>query len=250
MPTKAVSNVVSTYAICFFLIATTSSFDTFSDSENSELSGPPSWTESLGSLIVPSTRLEQGEQLSFKQSCSASLITKNGSPAAKYILTAWHCLENYSDISRPIIFKIKDRDGKVISRIAYRLSNGGGMHADWAILKLDEGIKQSRVKPIEHLVLDASIGASVFIAGFTEYKNSFKGHHYLSFSRCKVTEIFRNVRLTDCKALKGNSGGPVMLQVEHDNYGLVGVISEGNETNISSFVPIEIFYNEVQKLIE
>ena len=124
------------------------------------------------------------------------------------------------------------------------------MHADWAILKLEKEIKRSRVKPLEHITLDASVGDTVFIAGYAKYKSSSEQRFDLSYSECKIKAIAINISLTDCRATKGNSGGPVILKVNEDNYGLVGVISEGNELNVSSFVPAKIFKPEVQKYIE
>ena len=142
---------------------------------------------------------------------------------------------------------IKDLKGNIISRIAYRRSNGGGMHADWAILKLDKEVKRSEVKPIEYLIPDISVGDSISIAGYAKDKNSAGNRFDLNYGECKVTEIATDIRLSDCTAVKGNSGGAVMRKIDQYNFGLAGIISEGNERNISSFVPIKIFYPELQK---
>ena len=221
--------------------------ETCSSSLRAKLKLPPPWTESIGRLIIPSNRIEKGQHLSFKETCSASLISKKGSPSSRFILTAWHCFENYSDLSRPINFEIKDIKGNIISRIAYRRSNGGGMHADWAILKLDKEVKRSEVKPIEYLIPDISVGDSISIAGYAKDKISTGNRFDLNYGKCKVTEIATDIRLTDCTAVKGNSGGAVMLKIDQYNFGLAEIISEGNERNISSFVPIKIFSPELQK---
>ena len=249
-PNISVRNLLNphhTLTISLFIILALYSIQTCSNSLDAKLKLPPSWTESVGRLIIPSNIIEKGQHLSFKETCSASLISKKGSHSSRFILTAWHCFENYSDISRPIHFEIKDLKGNIISRIAYRRSNGGGMHADWAILKLDKEVKRSMVKPIEYMTPDTSVGGSISIAGYTKDKISSGNRFDLDYDECKVTEIAIEVLLTDCKAVKGNSGGAVMLKIDQYNFGLVGIVSEGNERNISSFVPIKIFYPELQK---
>ena len=249
-PNISIRNVINprhSLTISLFIILTWYSIETCSNSLNTKLKLSPSWTKSVGRLIIPSIKIEKGQHLSFKETCSASLISKKKFPSSRFILTAWHCFENYYDISRPINFEIKDLKGNIISRIAYRRSNGGGMHADWAILKLDKEVKRSEVKPIEYFIPDISVGDSISIAGYAKDK-IFAGNRFdLNYGECKVTEIATDIRLTDCTAVKGNSGGPVMLKIDQYNFGLAGIISEGNERNISSFVPIKIFYPELQK---
>ena len=246
---KRTSKPHHTFTISLFILLALYSIETYSNNLNDKLTSLPPWTESVGRLTIPSTKFEEGEQHSFRETCSASLIGKKGATSSNFILTAWHCFENYFDISQPISFEIKDLQGNIISRVAYRQSSGGGMHADWAILKLDKEVKRSKVKPLEYLILDTSIGDSVSIAGYAKYKKSSENQYDLNYSECTVTEIVIDVRLTDCKAVKGNSGGAVALKIDENNFGLVGIISEGNEENISSFVPIGIFHREVQKYV-
>ncbi len=249
-PNNSIRNVLTPrhiLKISLRIILTLYSMETCSSSLSAKLKLPPPWTESIGRLIIPSNRIKKGQHLSFKETCSASLISKKRSPSSRFILTAWHCFENYSDLSRPINFEIKDIEGNIISRIAYRWSNGGGMHADWAILKLDKEVKRSEVKPIEYLMRDISVGDSISIAGYAKDKISTGNRFDLNYGKCKVTEIATDIRLTDCTAVKGNSGGAVMLKIDQYNFALAGIISEGNERNISSFVPIKIFYPELQK---
>ena len=76
------------------------------------------------------------------------------------------------------------------------------------------------MKPIEYLIPDISVGESISIAGYAEHKISAGNRFDLNYSDCKVTEIASNIRLTNYKAVKGNSGGAVMIKINQYNFGL------------------------------
>ncbi|MEM9398113.1 MAG: serine protease, partial [Pseudomonadota bacterium] len=50
-----------------------------------------------------------------------------------WVLSAWHCFEDYRDLSRDILFTTVNGQ----SAKARLVSSGGSMRADWALLKLD-----------------------------------------------------------------------------------------------------------------
>ena len=97
------------------------------------------------------------------------------------------------------------------------------------------------------MIPDISVGDSISIAGYAKDKISPGNRFDLNYGECEVTEIATDIRMTNCTAVKGNSGGAVMLKIDQYNFGLAGIISGGNEGNISSFVPIKILYPELQK---
>ena len=63
----------------------------------------PDWLLAVGALDVPVQQPIEGRLVHLREDCSATLVTREGAGAANIIVTAWHCLEDYRDLSRPIM---------------------------------------------------------------------------------------------------------------------------------------------------
>jgi hypothetical protein len=100
----------------------------------------PVWLHSVGKLTVPGYRMNSGRRLQQFENCSATLV------AADRVITAWHCLEYYRDLSRDILFPLPHRQQDAPHR-AVRLADGGGITDDWALLKLDRPIPTTVAQP-------------------------------------------------------------------------------------------------------
>jgi hypothetical protein len=93
-------------------------------------------TASVGQLLIPAVRHEDGYRRHFLEYCSATLVSAAPAPHSRFLLTAWHCLEYYGDLSRAI--RYRHADGQ--EREARQVASGGGMHADWALLRLADAL--------------------------------------------------------------------------------------------------------------
>jgi len=195
----------------------------------------PAWLAAVGKLTIPGVKIEQGYARHHVEDCSATLVRHGESRDADIILTAWHCLEYYRDLSRPIVFAINDRDGNPLRRTARRLVDGGGMHADWAIMRLDRALPGELATPI---VTTAAASYSITLAGFSGDPGlGNAGAHLTYHANCSIIGEDRSALSTDCIAFKGASGGAV-FGVRAKEAQLLGVVSEGDGETVSTYVPI------------
>ena len=81
----------------------------------------PQWLRAVGRLQVSASRYKNGRKEHHLEDCSATLVTDGSGSSADTVVTAWHCLEFYRDLSRPISFITRDSDGVSLHREAYRL---------------------------------------------------------------------------------------------------------------------------------
>ncbi|MEP5766619.1 MAG: serine protease [Halieaceae bacterium] len=194
----------------------------------------PQNLRAVGKLIVPGHRLVAGERLAHQQDCSASLI------GPSTILTAWHCLEYYRDLSRDPQFTLANLPGQpAIS--AYRLADGGGMQADWALLRLHSPVRGVPPLPVSAAgTIDT--GEGLLLAGYAADEAIGRGGEVLSWqAHCLLTEPRPGQLASDCVTYKGASGGPVMTA-----QGIVGVISSGDGSSSTYFVPSTRFLSAVR----
>ena len=190
----------------------------------------PTWLSAVGKLTVPGQRYEQGERLHYREDCTATLI------GAQTILTAWHCLEYYGDVSHDILFKL---DGE--SRLAYRLAEGGGMRADWAVLQLDRPISDVIPVPVR-MEFDARVDTQVSIAGYSRDDGLGAGGTILTWqSACTITDNEGYRVATNCLAYKGASGGPTLF-----DGAIIGVISAGDGQGQTYYAPSSSFRSAVR----
>ena len=190
----------------------------------------PSWLSAVGKLTVPGQRFEQGERLHYREDCTATLI------GAQTILTAWHCLEYYGDVSHDILFKLLGE-----SRHARRLADGGGMRADWALLQLNRPIGNITPVPVR-MEFEADVDTPVSIAGYSQDDGLGAGGNTLTWqSACTITGNEGYRVATNCLAYKGASGGPALFEGA-----IIGVISAGDGQGQTYYAPSSSFRSAVR----
>jgi len=185
----------------------------------------PPWLAAVGRLSVPGHRFDEtGEKLHHREDCSATLIAPN------LILSAWHCLEHYRDLSREITFTLP-HSGATVVRTARRVASGGGMRADWALLRLDSGVLSVQPARVAAEFAPAK-GAEIGLAGYSGGLSAPLKWR----ADCRVTAVEAHRVGVDCPARKGASGGPVFKD------GLVlGVVSAGDGETITYYAPSTLF---------
>lgn len=194
----------------------------------------PQAFRAVGRLEIPTSRIEEGRRRHYRETCSGTLLAPGGARQAEYVLTAWHCLEYYTDLSRDLRFGARAGDGTVHWRRARTLADGGGMAADWALLQLRPGL------PLAGGFMTASLAerlpppeARLAMAGFSAAEADPGGRQPLRYdASCGQTGLDGRDVLTDCAARKGASGGGVFL-----DGALIGIISRGDSAGRSIFVP-------------
>jgi len=194
----------------------------------------PAWLQSVGRLTVPGHRTVQGEQLHLQEDCSATLI------APRTILSAWHCLENYRDLSRDIIFTLSHPSGEYQLR-ARRLADGGGMSADWSLLRLERPLPRVETVPVSTQAT-GSLEGELSLAGYSGDPELGAGGEQLTWQAdCRITanEWYRVA--TNCLAFKGASGGPAVK-----DGAIIGVVSAGDSQGITYFAPSAGFISAVR----
>jgi len=178
----------------------------------------PDWLRAVGKLQVPS------------------------STRADTIVTAWHCLEFYRDLSKPIVFTLLPGSRDSIASEAYRLADGGGMHADWAILRLYDAVPVSSVNPMTIHPEQADPGRPIIMAGYSRDRAVGNNGDHLSYDPdCAITHQSQRSSDSNCTAHKGSSGGAVTQVSPAGDPRICGVISQGNGVGLSTFVPINGF---------
>jgi hypothetical protein len=208
--------------------------------------GEYSWLRSVGKLQVPGQRYEGGSKSYYVEDCSATLVAQTSENRANTIITAWHCLEFYGDLSKPITFTLTTLAGEKLQREAYRLADGGSMHGDWAILRLRRPIPSSEVAPLTIHPASANPGWPVTMAGYSNNTRNHAGRKTLSYDpACRITRQDRDLGDTDCTAYKGASGGAVIQLSNSGIPRVCGVISQGNGEGRSTFVPVSRFRNAI-----
>lgn len=203
----------------------------------------PAWLRAVGKLHVPGSRVEDGRRQHHRENCSATLVAPAaGSSRADIVVTAWHCLEFYDDLSRPILFTLLPDSNEPITREAYRLTDGGGMHADWALLKLYQPVPAALVAGLVPRDSAETGAQQVTMAGYSRDAGLGAGGEVLTYHpACTVTRWAAGAGESDCSAYKGASGGAVVRLSQSGQPVYTGVISRGNSENVSIFVPVADF---------
>ncbi|NND69103.1 MAG: trypsin-like peptidase domain-containing protein [Halioglobus sp.] len=231
----------SVLALILALLATgTASADT--DTRKVRAPDGPAWLYAIAKLEIPGSRYADGRRQHHLETCSATLLADSTGGGRPLLLTAWHCLEFYNDLSRPLRVSIATSRGEALQREAYRLADGGGMHADWALLTLQGGLPDL---PLARLALapnPADLKIPVTMAGYSRDTGLGRRGAELTYDPgCRITQRQKHHTATDCRAHKGASGGAVVqLDAAGRSY-LAGVISEGDGAGYSGFVPVTRF---------
>jgi hypothetical protein len=193
-------------------------------------------------LQVPGQRQQDGRSAHYLEDCSATLVAPAGRTASDVIVTAWHCLELYGDLSRTITFTALTAAGEVVERQAFRLADGGGMHADWALLRLRPAVPSGQLAALQPHPALADAGRPVTMAGYSRDAGIGEAGRVLTFDPdCTITRQRPALGETDCTAFRGASGGAVIQFSSGGEPLLCGIISQGNGTGKSTFVPVDVF---------
>lgn len=211
-------------------------------------SDAPGWLRAVGKLRVPGSTYLDGRRTHLQEDCSATLVTGKEGREADTIITAWHCLANYNDLSKPIVFTLVSglKDG--LQREAYRLADGGGMHADWAILRLKLPVTTGKANALLVHPGRANPVRTITMAGYS--RDSAMGDHgnRLTFDpACLITGEEPAISDSNCKAHKGASGGAVVQLSGAGTPLFSGVISEGDSVGLSTFVPVGVFRGAINQ---
>jgi hypothetical protein len=210
----------------------------------------PGWLRAVGSLQVPGQRVSEGRRSHYREDCSATLVATASDRQADIIVTAWHCLALYGDLSKPITFTLLMETDRPLVREARRLADGGSMHADWAVLRLATPVPRDRVAP---LTLDpgrADPDRSVAMAGYSRDDGLGLGGERLTYDPdCKITHQQQRASESDCVAYRGASGGAVVQISAGGVPQLTGVISRGDSESVSIFVPVSDFRSAVRRFL-
>ena len=214
------------------------------DSRQTFTHDSPTWLRAIGRLEVPGTKYERGLPRNHWENCSATLVSRSSARSANTIITAWHCLEFYRDLSKTITFTLLHGTEQSFSIAATRLADGGGMHADWAVLRLLDPVPADQVAGLSVHPGRADRARTITMAGYSRDDHANPRGQRLSYdSACAITgqsHIPGNSE-SNCTALKGASGGAVVQLSQQGEPLLAGVISQGNGSDLSIFVPVADF---------
>ena len=211
----------------------------------------PTWLRAVGRLQVPGSKYIEGRRRHHREDCSATLVTRRAAENFHTIVTAWHCLEFYNDVSKPIVFSLTSIGGTRLTREAYRLAQGGSMSADWAILRLYNPVSAGTANAVTISDGRADPERAITMAGFS--RDDGKGAHgeQLTFdASCKITGQQRATSDSNCWAFKGASGGAVVQVSAGGTPQLTGVVSQGDGAGLSTYVPVNAFRSALNRHVQ
>ena len=214
--------------------------------------GSPAWLQAVGKLQVPGSRNHNGYRRHRREDCSGTLVApSSNSRRADIVITAWHCLEYYADLSRPIVFTLKPGTEQAITREAYRLADGGGMHADWALLKLLQPVSSSDIQALTPHPGRADGNVPVTMAGYSGDAGLGEGGSVLTYHpACRIMQQNPGESESDCSAYKGASGGAVVQETGDGEARYSGVVSRGDSQALSIYVPVAGFRSHLRRALD
>lgn len=202
----------------------------------------PHWLRAVGALSVPGVKYQDGRRRHHREDCSATLVSAHPGREADTIVTAWHCLEFYQDLSQTIVFTLPQAGSEPVSREARRLADGGGIHADWAILRLHRPISAGEVTALAIQPGRADPVKGIITAGYSRDAGLGNVGESLTYdTNCQITHRLDNLTGSNCLAYKGASGGAVVQISPEGVPQLSGVISQGDGAGVLLFMPVEGF---------
>lgn len=219
----------------FFILLSLLSCQLGAESTATAGASSPIWLQAVGTLSIPGQRFEAGERNSYREDCTATLV------AAQTILTAWHCLEYYGDLSQPIVFSLPQQP-QHLPLAATLLDDGGGMSSDWALLRLEKPLRDIAPVPV-HANFVPRKDHQLSIAGYSRDPGLSDPARELNWQKSCLITLDEHFRVaTDCAAQKGTSGGPVFA-----DGAIVGVISAGDGTAITYYAPSAAFIRALRR---
>ena len=210
----------------------------------------PQWLRAVGKLQVPGSKLVAGHRKHHREDCSATLVASPNAQQADTIVTAWHCLEFYNDLSRPITFTLLPGTPGSIETEVRRLADGGGMYADWALLRLQTPVARDTVVALSIDPHRANPARPITLAGYSRDPGLGNNGSALTYdASCQITRQERGSSNTDCTAYKGASGGAIVQLGSDGQAWLSGVVSRGNSSDVSIYVPVEGFRSAILRYL-
>ena len=230
----------------FYLLLLTV-MEAHADSRQVYSADSPQWMLAIGKLDVPGQKWENADTLHIDEHCTATLLSSASNRDGRYILSAWHCLEYYRDLSQPILFSLPLAG---ITREATIVASGGGMDADWALLRLRAAVPREKVVPLPaYAATEGDATATITMAGYSSDAKLGRGGAVLTYdTRCRELETSHTLVTTNCTVFKGASGGPVVAGVG-DTMQLLGVVSVGDSDKLSLYVPTRVFRSVLRQYL-
>jgi hypothetical protein len=211
----------------------------------------PPWLQAVGVLSVPGVRYREGRRRHYREECSGTLVVDRPGRSANTIVTAWHCLEFYDDLSMPITFTLGTGQEEPFVGVARRLADGGGMHADWAILRLEQAVPADRIAAVTVHHGGPVPGRPITMAGYSRDPGLGMHGHRVTFDPvCQIIHLAATVVEAECTAYKGASGGAVMQSSDAGNAQLSGVISRGDGVGTVLYVPVSGFRRTLTQYLQ
>ncbi len=220
----------------------------------------PEWMNAVGKLTVPGF---EGKNVT---NCTASLVSDNENNDSNILTTAGHCVRDWISASGrksgPAIFKMKTKDGRVIEKRVKAIINMKNTPQDYAILELEEVVKNSDVKPLvvskwQHhkLMRNEKINPVATMAGYSRDAGmGAKGENLTYHEGCDLANVSGGVTTsTTCHAYPGASGGPTVVTATNKKGErkalFVGVV-EGGAHDSTRFTHHSLFYKPLMKAIK
>ncbi|MFT6955280.1 MAG: hypothetical protein ACJAYC_000273 [Halieaceae bacterium] len=227
----------------------------FADPGNPELrevysEASPKWLQSVGKLDVPGIKYDNGRRVHHRENCSATLVGLPGQRAS-YIITAWHCLEFYKDLSHTITFNLNVSGDEDLILEVRPIIDGGSMNADWAILELVERTPHPD-QPLGMVLAGSNAvhSKTVSMAGYSRDPGLGASGAALTYhTNCQSIIRGEYSTSSNCQAYKGASGGAVVAYSASGAAVFAGVISEGDSQGTSTFVPVSNFRSVLNRYI-
>ena len=187
---------------------------------------------SVGQLLVPAIRYENGYARHYNERCSATAVAE-GNREALYLLSAWHCLEDYRDLSKPLLFELSSGFQSPVRVVA----SGDSMLSDWVLLRLQAPAPSSAGIAEE----TSAEGSELIMAGYPrDHRAADDGPVTVL---CQQSGKDNKDSSSDCVLQKGASGGAVF----NPDGEILGVISRGDGESVSIFVPVNRFRNRLTR---
>lgn len=206
----------------------------------------PNWLRAVGKLQVPGTKIVKGRRTHHREDCSGTLVTNPGNTQADTVITAWHCLEFYTDLSKRMTFTLLPGSPDPLELEVYWVADGGGIYADWAILRLRQPIARTQIAAMTVHPSEAKKDDNIIMAGYSADDQLGRHGDKLTYDAdCSITEHSRGGGDSDCYAHKGASGGAVVFLSNKGEAWFWGVISQGDGVGFSTYVPVTGFRNAI-----
>ncbi|HBZ50342.1 MAG TPA: hypothetical protein DEO43_08570 [Halieaceae bacterium] len=193
----------------------------------------PNWMKFVAAINVPTLKHEAGRTRHYREQCSATLINHDHARQDQWLITAWHCIEHYRDLSQTIEVRFPHaglNDQYYTARVA---RSGERLERDWALLRLEQRLPPHLSSPLTLTAASPSLLATA--AGYSKHLR--EGRERLSYdSNCRWVSA---QEWQDCFTSKGTSGGPV-VQTIADEPTIVGIISQGNGEGMTLTFPVDL----------